>query len=120
MIGLIYLILCFSVGWSICAYAFPDLCNLVETDYMKRKISVSPYILLLPAWYATGTLALTWATYLTAYVFQNAPVGTRMNEKPSAKRGNAGASRTVSQRAVEGASMQGASRSVEARVFATG
>jgi hypothetical protein len=72
MIGLLYLVLCFIVGWAICAYAFPNLSTIVETDYTKRKISVSPYLLLLPAWYVTGTLAITWATYLTAYLFKEA------------------------------------------------
>jgi hypothetical protein len=45
---------------------------MVETDYWKRKISVSPYILLLPVWYVVGTLALTWATYLLAYLCRGA------------------------------------------------
>lgn len=72
MIGLLYLLLCFAVGWAICTTAFPNLILLVKTDCLKRKISVSPYLLLLPSWYVTGTLALTWATYLTAYLFKNA------------------------------------------------
>jgi hypothetical protein len=72
MIGLLYLFLSFTVGWAICSYAFPNLSKVVEKDYAKRKISVSPYLLLLPAWYITGTLAITWATYLTAYLFKEA------------------------------------------------
>jgi hypothetical protein len=72
MIGLLYLVLCFGVGWIICSYAFPSLSTIVETDYNKRKISFSPYLLLFPAWYVTGTLAITWATYLTAYLFKEA------------------------------------------------
>ncbi len=69
MLGLLYIILCFSVGWSICTYAFPGLNHLTDTDYYKRRIYVSPYILMVPAWYVTGTLALTWPTYLIAYLF---------------------------------------------------
>ncbi|HWT75598.1 MAG TPA: hypothetical protein VN258_12905 [Mobilitalea sp.] len=71
MIGLLYLILCFTVGWVICTYAFPGLSQIVEKDYEKRKISISPYLLLLPSWFVTGTLAVTWPTYLIAYVFGN-------------------------------------------------
>lgn len=72
MIAVLYIILSFTVGWAICTYAFPGLKSLTDTDYHKRKIEVSPYLLLLPAWYITGTLALTWATYLTAYLFGKA------------------------------------------------
>jgi hypothetical protein len=70
MIGVIYIILSFTVGWAVCSFAFPDLYKITRTDYEKRRISLSPYLLLLPAWYAAGTLLLTWATYLTAYLFR--------------------------------------------------
>ena len=69
MIGLLYLFLCFTIGWVICSFAFPGLNQVTWTDYDKRKIAFSPYLLLLPAWYITGTLAITWATYLIAFVF---------------------------------------------------
>lgn len=71
MFGLIYIILSFTVGWVICTYAFPALNEIPLRDYYKRKIDLSPGLLLIPAWYITGTLALTWATYLTALLFQN-------------------------------------------------
>ncbi len=69
MFGLVYLILCFLVGWVICTFAFPSLSRIIETDYEKRTITVSPFLLFLPAWFVTGTLALTWTTYLVAYLF---------------------------------------------------
>ncbi|MDF2485567.1 MAG: putative rane protein, partial [Herbinix sp.] len=72
MIGLLYIVLTFVLGWAICSIAFPKLDSMVETDCLKRKISVSPYILLLPAWYVTGTLSLTWVTYLLAYLCKDA------------------------------------------------
>ena len=72
MLGLLYLLLSFTVGWVICSFAFPGLSRVVEKDYEKRKISVSPYLLLLPAWFVTGTLALTWSTYLMALLFAKA------------------------------------------------
>lgn len=71
MIGLLYLLLCFTVGYSICTCIFPGLNNLTESDYRHNKINISPYLLLLPAWFATGTLAVTWPTYLVAYLFGN-------------------------------------------------
>lgn len=70
MIGLLYILLSFFLGWAICCYAFPKLRHIVESDGPKRKIDISPYILLLPVWYVTGTLALTWSTYWLAYLFR--------------------------------------------------
>ncbi|MGF7145743.1 hypothetical protein HNQ56_004186 [Anaerotaenia torta] len=70
MLGIIYILLSFSLGWAVCTCAFPGLEHRVETDYMGRKVAVSPYLLLLPAWYITGTLALTWTTYGLAYLFR--------------------------------------------------
>lgn len=69
MFGLLFLLLCFTTGWVICTYAFPGLSQIVETDYEKRKINISPYLILFPAWFITGTLAMTWPTYLIAYLF---------------------------------------------------
>lgn len=69
MLGLLYLILCFTVGWAICSYAFPNLNIITQSTYDKRKISVSSWLLLFPAWFLTGTLIITWLTYLTAVLF---------------------------------------------------
>lgn len=71
MLGLLYIILCFGVGWAICTCVFPGLKDMVDKDYNRRTISLSPYILLVPAWYITGTMAVTWPTYLIAYLFGN-------------------------------------------------
>jgi hypothetical protein len=72
MIAVLYLVLCFTTGWAVCTYAFPGLGKIAERDYEKRRISLSPYLLLFPAWFVTGTLAVTWPTYLVAYLFGNA------------------------------------------------
>lgn len=77
MIGILYLFLCFTTGWAICTYAFPDLIEITRLSYRKQKIMFSPYLLLLPAWYLVGTLALTWTTYLTAMIFAGKPVPLR-------------------------------------------
>ncbi len=71
MLGVLYLLLSFSLGWVICSVAFPKLFAITGTDCLKRKIKVSPYMLLLPVWYTTGTLALTWAVYILAYLNRN-------------------------------------------------
>ena len=55
--------------WVICRYAFPGLARLTETSYSEKKINVSSYILLLPAWFITGTIATTWLVYILAFIF---------------------------------------------------
>lgn len=72
MIGLLYILLSFGLGWAITTFAFPRLEKIAEMDCLKRRISVSPYIILFPAWYVIGTLALTWTTYLIAYLNRDA------------------------------------------------
>lgn len=66
MLGVVYLLLCFGVGWAICSYAFPDLPEHTRKTYDRKSINLSPYALLIPAWFITGTLATTWSVYLVA------------------------------------------------------
>ncbi len=68
MLGLLYLFLCFGVGWVICSYAFPDPGRKTLDSYDRGRIDLSPYLLKLPAWFITGVLALTWPVYLIAYL----------------------------------------------------
>jgi hypothetical protein len=70
MLGLIYIALCIGLGWVICSFAFPKLADLVKIDYYKRRLELSPYMLLFPAWLITGILALTWTCYILAYMFK--------------------------------------------------
>lgn len=69
MLGILYLILCFSLGWVICSYGYPDLAQITKSSYNKQKIHFSPYLLLFPVWFILGSLAMTWATYIAAYLF---------------------------------------------------
>lgn len=66
MLGVAYLLLCFGVGWGICSYAFPDLPVHTRKTYDSKSINLSPYALLIPAWFITGTLATTWSVYMVA------------------------------------------------------
>ena len=72
MMGLLYIVLSYGLGWAICSFAFPKLSHITQTDGFRRKIAVSPYMILLPAWYVTGTLVIAWTTYLVAYLFRGA------------------------------------------------
>lgn len=71
MLGVLYLLLCFMAGWAICTFAFPGLGKMTDKDYELRRIQLSPYLLLLPAWFVTGVLAVGWSTYAVAYLYGN-------------------------------------------------
>lgn len=71
MLGILYLVLCLTVGWGICTFAFPNLYAVATETYDKKKLSLSPYLMLYPVWFLVGTLALTWSTYLLAIIFTN-------------------------------------------------
>lgn len=66
MLGFIYLLLCFGLGWAICTLCFPGLHNITQSTYDNRPINLSPYILLLPVWFLIGVLSMTWSVYFTA------------------------------------------------------
>ncbi len=71
MLGLIYLCLCFTVGFTICSLVWPDLGRRTATTYRGQAVGMSPLFLLLPAWFVTGTVSMVWTTYLLALAFQN-------------------------------------------------
>ncbi len=73
MLGLLYLCLCFGVGFVICTLAFPKLGQMTKTTYTGKEIGVSPLFVLFPAWFVTGTVPMIWATYGFAYLFRNKP-----------------------------------------------
>jgi len=73
MLGILYLFLCIGVGWLICSIAYPNLATLAGTDCYKRRIELSPLIILFPAWFAVGVLAMTWPVYILAYIFRSKP-----------------------------------------------
>lgn len=71
MLGLLYLFLSAGIGWVICSYAFPNLAGLAGVDCYRRRLELSPIILLLPAWVISGLLTLTWLVYILAYLFRS-------------------------------------------------
>lgn len=66
MLGFAYLVLCFGVGWGVCSFAFPGLSSYTCKTYDNRSINLSPYVLLVPAWFITGVLSVTWPVYFIA------------------------------------------------------
>ncbi len=71
MLGLIYLCLCFTVGFTVCSLVWPNLGQRTEKTIWGSCVKLSPIFLQLPAWYLTGTILMTWCTYLLAYLFRS-------------------------------------------------
>ncbi len=70
MLALLYILLCFTTGYVLCTFLFPGLSELCETTLKKSPLKLSKYFINLPAWYISGTLLITWITYISAYVFK--------------------------------------------------
>ena len=71
VLGLFYLLICMTSGYVICTYLLPDLEKITETTFRGEEMKLNRGFVLLPAWFVSGTLAVTWTSYLTAYLFQN-------------------------------------------------
>ena len=73
MLGLIYLALCFGVGFVICNLVCPGLAGNSQTTYSGRKAGLPSFFVTFPVWLLTGTVPVVWLTYLFGYLFRNAP-----------------------------------------------
>lgn len=69
MLGIVYLLLCFLSGYVICALLFPELGRATAKTFKGTELSMSKLFVLVPAWFVCGTLAVTWVTYILAYIF---------------------------------------------------
>ncbi len=69
MLAVLYLLLSFLLGYGLCNVIFPGLKNVTSARFSGEKISLCSYFVQVPAWYLTGTVAMTWLTYLFAYGF---------------------------------------------------
>jgi len=70
VLGLFYVIICMTTGYVLCTYLLPDLEKITETSFSGRSIRLNRGFVLLPAWFVSGTLVVTWTSYLLAYMFQ--------------------------------------------------
>jgi len=73
MLGLLYLLICMTTGYVLCTYLLPDLEMITETTFRGKSIRLNRGFVLIPAWFVSGTLIVSWTTYLLAYLFQTAP-----------------------------------------------
>lgn len=77
MLGIVYILLCFLVGYGIVNIVFPGINRFTEETYSGSKLQLSSLFFKLPAYYVTGTLAVTWPVYILANCFNNSrnPLG---------------------------------------------
>lgn len=68
MLGILYIVLCIFTGCAICVTCLPELDTVGDRSYNKKELSISSWLVRLPAYYYTGTLIVTWFVYLTAYI----------------------------------------------------
>jgi len=60
-----------TTGYVLCTYLLPDFKKITETTFRGTSIRLNCGFVLLPAWFVSGTLAVTWTSYLLAYSFHN-------------------------------------------------
>lgn len=65
MLGVLYILLCILCGAALCGLLFKNLGKPAE------DAGLPAFLVKLPAWYLTGTLAMTWLVYLISYLFQD-------------------------------------------------
>ena len=71
MLGLLFLILCYLVGFTIISFFIPNLEQITEKAYTGKVIRLPAAFYIFPAAYTTGCFLMTWATYLSSYALNN-------------------------------------------------
>lgn len=71
MSAILYLIICFCTGYVICSYAVPNMGSITNTTYRNNHINIDQRFLTFPVYFITGTILVTWTTYILAVLFQN-------------------------------------------------
>lgn len=71
MLGLVYIFISILVGYCFISICFPNYRKLTKKSFQGKDISLSPFLVVVPASYYAGTLLVTWTTYLIAYFNRN-------------------------------------------------
>lgn len=70
--SILYLALGVLFGYAVCETLFPNLKECGSKTFDGKALSLSSYLIRIPAWVMAGLVPLTWVTYLTAYVLKTA------------------------------------------------
>lgn len=57
----------------ICTFAFPKLKEITTKSFRGNSLEINQYFVLLPAWFISGTILVTWLVYILALIFRNKP-----------------------------------------------
>ncbi len=68
--SILYLALGVLFGYAVCETMFPNLKECGNKTFDGKALSLSSYLIRIPAWVLAGVISLTWVTYLTAYVLK--------------------------------------------------
>lgn len=72
MLGILYILISWSLGYIIIKLLLPQLFKIAETNSLwGRLIKLDHWMVTIPAAYLIGTLVLTWSTYISAYLFKD-------------------------------------------------
>jgi len=69
LLAVLYILLSFATGFCLIETLLPKLSLISEKTFTGRQISLSKLFVLIPAWYCSGTLAMTWPVYILACLF---------------------------------------------------
>ncbi len=71
MLGIIYIILCFFIGYNIFAKFLAHILKFSKAATLcGNTISLRSYMIIVPSSYLIGTISLTWITYIFSYFFK--------------------------------------------------
>ena len=70
MLGIIYLLLCFLTGYGIIELLFKNFGSTAHKTFSGKDTDLSSAFILLPAYFITGVLVMTWPLYILAYLFR--------------------------------------------------
>lgn len=70
MLGLLYIFIAVCFGSAICFIVVPRLGEVSKLTYRGAEINLNPLFIKIPVWMLTGTIFMTWITYLVAYLYR--------------------------------------------------
>ncbi len=71
MFGIAYLAVCLLFGYTVTTLAAPKLADSLTVTFRGNALKASKLFILVPAYFVSGTLAVTWVTYIAANVLRD-------------------------------------------------
>ena len=83
MLGLLYLLMCFMVGFTFISLLMPGLLTTMKKSFSGEDIKLPSLLVAFPASMIFGMLFMSWPTYFFAYLLRNSsnPIGIAKRER---------------------------------------